>query len=437
MAAVIVLTTGCNDSDDKGTPVNGVTVSPTVLTLTVGDRQSLQATVSPGDADIKGVRWRSDNTAVASVINGEVTAESPGTAIITVSTEDAGFRAQCAVTVNPVIYRVESVSLNKHALDDFKVGSTETLTPSILPANASNQNVSWVSDNPDVATVNAEGQVRAVAPGTAMITVTTEDGGKTDRCTVTVIDRGDEKRIAFVYDPNMNSYSADAGNLARVMQGFTFGDNEVTTFEHPGSDGNRGHANEPSEASLLELYEAYDLIVVHSTMDGQNSHVYGLAKLVGKKNILNMKAFNYTADATPNSASDRWGWGSPNNASAGSTSCAITVAEAQQSHPVFDGLAFDGTSLEIYAGADPALPANRFQSITNFPYTGANTRWNSEWTALSAELASFEGGMVIHEINLPAAKYMMIGFSHEGNANKYLTDDAIQLLRNAVRYLCQ
>jgi len=372
MAAVIVLTTGCNDSDDKGTPVNGVTVSPTVLTLTVGDRQSLQATVSPGDADIKGVRWRSDNTAVASVINGEVTAESPGTAIITVSTEDAGFRAQCAVTVNPVIYRVESVSLNKHALDDFKVGSTETLTPSILPANASNQNVSWVSDNPDVATVNAEGQVRAVAPGTAMITVTTEDGGKTDRCTVTVIDRGDEKRIAFVYDPNMNSYSADAGNLARVMQGFTFGDNEVTTFEHPGSDGNRGHANEPSEASLLELYEAYDLIVVHSTMDGQNSHVYGLAKLVGKKNILNMKAFNYTADATPNSASDRWGWGSPNNASAGSTS-------PPMQHPTAPATGGDGVLQTMLRQGLPPAPLRwpRHSKVTPFSTALRSTvhRW--------------------------------------------------------------
>ena len=54
-----------------------------------------------------------------------------------------------------------------------------------LPANATNPNVTWMSDKKDVATVE-NGTVKAVAAGTAVITVTTEDGGKTATCTVTV-----------------------------------------------------------------------------------------------------------------------------------------------------------------------------------------------------------------------------------------------------------
>ena len=54
------------------------------------------------------------------------------------------------------------------------------------PSNATNQNVTWSSDKPDVATVDAAGKVTAVGAGTATITVTTEDGNKTATCTVTV-----------------------------------------------------------------------------------------------------------------------------------------------------------------------------------------------------------------------------------------------------------
>ena len=62
----------------------------------------------------------------------------------------------------------------------------ETLTVTFDPANASNQAVTWTSDNTAVATVDANGKVKGISAGTAEITVTSVDGGKTDVCTVTV-----------------------------------------------------------------------------------------------------------------------------------------------------------------------------------------------------------------------------------------------------------
>ena len=79
---------------------------------------------------------------------------------------------------------VTGVSLDKTSAE-LEVGGTLTLTKTIEPANATNQNVTWMSDKKDVATVE-NGTVKAVAAGTAVITVTTEDGGKTATCTVTV-----------------------------------------------------------------------------------------------------------------------------------------------------------------------------------------------------------------------------------------------------------
>lgn len=86
---------------------------------------------------------------------------------------------------NSVIYKVTSVSLNKNNLP-LDVGKSETLAATITPNNATNQNVTWESSNPSVATVDESGKVTAVAPGEATITVTTEDGSKTATCTVIV-----------------------------------------------------------------------------------------------------------------------------------------------------------------------------------------------------------------------------------------------------------
>jgi hypothetical protein len=82
--------------------------------------------------------------------------------------------------------KVESVSINKETLT-LMIGDKQTLTANVLPANAENKKVSWASSAAAVATVDAtSGEVTAVGKGEATITVTTEDGKKTDTCVVTV-----------------------------------------------------------------------------------------------------------------------------------------------------------------------------------------------------------------------------------------------------------
>ncbi len=80
---------------------------------------------------------------------------------------------------------VESVSLDKAELTLPRLG-TYTLKATVNPSDASNKNVTWKSSDDKIATVDATGKVTAVAVGKATITVTTEDGGKTATCEVTV-----------------------------------------------------------------------------------------------------------------------------------------------------------------------------------------------------------------------------------------------------------
>ena len=163
----------------SGQPVTSVALNKTNLALHVGESETLVATVVPSDAELT---WESNNPSVASVINGTVKATENGTAIITVKSKDGNKSATCKVTVTTA---VTGVSLNKTTLS-LASGQSEMLVATVLPTSASDKSVTWTSSKPSVATVNSSGVVTAVSVGTAVITVTTTDGGFTAECTVTV-----------------------------------------------------------------------------------------------------------------------------------------------------------------------------------------------------------------------------------------------------------
>ena len=80
---------------------------------------------------------------------------------------------------------VTGISLNA---DEIRIPRDmyETLQFSITPTEATNKSVVWSTSDDTIATVDENGKVKAIKEGEAIITVTTEDGGKTDNCTVYV-----------------------------------------------------------------------------------------------------------------------------------------------------------------------------------------------------------------------------------------------------------
>ena len=117
-------------------------------------------------------------------------AQTTGTQTVTVTYTETGVTKTATFTVTvqaageePVA--VTGVTLNTGATE-LTVGQSMLLIATVKPDNATNQAVRWTSSDSDVATVDSDGNVKAVAAGEAIITVTTEDGGKTATCTVTV-----------------------------------------------------------------------------------------------------------------------------------------------------------------------------------------------------------------------------------------------------------
>ena len=99
--------------------------------------------------------------------------------------------AKCEVTVS---VKVTGVSLSKTELSLVK-GATATLVATVVPANATNKNVSWRSDNAGIAQVE-NGVVTAIAEGQTNIRVVTEDGNISTECKVTVGNNGGSNPVA-------------------------------------------------------------------------------------------------------------------------------------------------------------------------------------------------------------------------------------------------
>ena len=115
-ATMLVAFSSCKENTPEvKKEVTGVTLSETTKTIKIGEEFTLTATVAPADAADKTVMWTSDDSNVATVDEGKVTAVAAGTANITVTTKDGGKTATCAVTVS----KREPVSRNAILLEDF------------------------------------------------------------------------------------------------------------------------------------------------------------------------------------------------------------------------------------------------------------------------------------------------------------------------------
>lgn len=195
------------DDGDITVAVNSVSISQETLSLLTGEKATLRATVLPENATDKSVRWSSNATSYATVDaeTGEVTAIASGTAEITVTTKDGNKTAKCVVTVSEAYVETTGIELNKTELV-LMTGDEETLIATVKPDNASNKTVTWSSDAPEVAAVDAAtGKVTALRAGEAAITASVSD--KQAVCAVTVV---------------------PAGSLKLTLDGYTGTDVEIT-----------------------------------------------------------------------------------------------------------------------------------------------------------------------------------------------------------------
>lgn len=161
-----------------------IKLSKTSLKLGLFATSQLTYTVTPANADVSGLTWKSSNTNVVTVDgSGKLQAVGGGKAKITLTAPNKT-HASCTVRVTeikPTALQFKARGVKMDVTDEFAIEYTLT------PADASNRKVTFKSSNEAVATVTADGLVTAIAPGTAIITGTSAaNAALKDTCNVTV-----------------------------------------------------------------------------------------------------------------------------------------------------------------------------------------------------------------------------------------------------------
>ncbi len=162
------------------TPVTGVSI-PSELEIIKGEYKSVTATIIPAEATLKSVTWESADESIATVdADGKITAVGLGKTKVTVKTVDGGFTKDCEVTVVAPKASSVKVSVDGNEIDNLEmtVGDEKELTAKAEPDGAV-QEFTFTTSDAAVVTVDENGVVKAVAAGTAVITVSA-DGAETE-----------------------------------------------------------------------------------------------------------------------------------------------------------------------------------------------------------------------------------------------------------------
>lgn len=186
---------------------NKITLNKENVTFTALNQTFfLSATVTPENAEEKAVGWNSNNMSVVTVDkDGKITAVGKGSAEVFCFLKSNGeVFAKCSVTVQipdtqpeptkpepkptePEVVKVSGITLNPDISLKIEEGNSSKITATVVPSNATNPSVKWVSSSPDVATVDDSGNVTAIKVGSTDITCTAVDGsGVSASCPVTV-----------------------------------------------------------------------------------------------------------------------------------------------------------------------------------------------------------------------------------------------------------
>jgi uncharacterized protein YjdB len=210
-------------------PVDSVRLNKSEpFVMYIGDDSILTAFVYPENADNRDIIWHNSNPEAATFENGIVHGVGRGTTVITAfSACDVNLYAALEITVTDKNVPVEEIVLPV-ASAAMPAGKSKTLTPTVLPADATDKTLSWESDNPGVATVD-NGVITANAAGTAVITVKSVSNPDIDNSvTVTVCDLSTWSPVAadavglWIFDYSGDFTKPDIGQaLTESGDGFT------------------------------------------------------------------------------------------------------------------------------------------------------------------------------------------------------------------------
>lgn len=126
-SAIMFGTVSCSDDDkpDGSVAVSSVAISPTTITINVGESVTLSAIITPDNATDKTIIWSTSDEKVATVDAGKITAVAEGSATITATTKNSNKTSTCSVTVSKDDPAFKEVILEGNITADMMLNATD------------------------------------------------------------------------------------------------------------------------------------------------------------------------------------------------------------------------------------------------------------------------------------------------------------------------
>ena len=159
--------------------VEGINLSKKEIKLASGENETITATLTEGTTG--KITWESSAPDIVKVENGKITAVGEsGTATITAKVEGTEYQATCTVKIIQKIATITAGNIEMNIGDTQKINVTTTPTEGLI------EDLEYTSGSPTIATVGADGNVKGIAEGTAVITIRGKNSGVSTTCTIKV-----------------------------------------------------------------------------------------------------------------------------------------------------------------------------------------------------------------------------------------------------------
>ena len=162
-----------------------------------GGTYQLISTIVPENANNKQVIWSSSDPSIATVneVSGYVKGIKKGTAVITVKTLINDKTSECVVNVEDKNVLVTKININEKYIS-LAVGYSHSLSYRTTPSNATELSLNFTSSDPSVVTIDSKGIIKGIKPGSAIITVASNNGLVKDTTYVTVYKKGNTNVVS-------------------------------------------------------------------------------------------------------------------------------------------------------------------------------------------------------------------------------------------------
>lgn len=199
---------------EEAQPLEGIMLDKESILMEVGDEATLTATPIPENADDADLTLEVDKPEVVTITqSGEIKALSSGTAIITVSSIDGKFTAECTVIVKT---HATEAYIDPSEVTFTKLGAMEQLQAVVLPEETFDKSVKWTSSSSSICSVTSTGKIVAMGYGDAVIMAVTNDGEIPATCVVKVA-RPKYKLTYMVDGVELQSDEYEAGKSVSLI----------------------------------------------------------------------------------------------------------------------------------------------------------------------------------------------------------------------------